>query len=456
MGQKMPALNQHDQPSSQSAVLSALLGSDWLSGEDFESEPLGDTEEENTAPSSAKANKAKKPSAKAKTQAKPVTWAEAAKPAYDSSGAANFLNQRGELIEGIYLNMPNDVYHSLNALSSTGVKTFIESPAEYYREYLSDISRKKTTAQRDTFDTGTYIHELCLEPEGFNDRYFRDVVPADLPDAINTIAQMDAELAKLGLPAGEGKDEKLQRLLRHAPKTITAALKTIKDIDAELERLGLSKTESKLDKAIRLRAANPCIEIFDLIQHERRLKHGKPTTVVIEDQEVTLYGGKRPICGVIWDDAQRAMNTVRNHREADAYLQNGLAEVTIIVRCPRTGMMLKAKFDWLRFDNMACDVKSTRDTKPSKFKHQMEDLNYPTQQEFYKYTASLMGIEIETFVFIAVEFIKADICQPYELSAKRSHLARVELMKALDNFVQCRDSNRWYGWSKEDCTMVLD
>ena len=46
-------------------------------------------------------------------------WQERALPAYDDEGVENFLDEDGELIEGIYLDMPNDVYHALPALSSS-------------------------------------------------------------------------------------------------------------------------------------------------------------------------------------------------------------------------------------------------------------------------------------------------------------------------------------------------
>lgn len=382
-------------------------------------------------------------------------WRQRALPAYDSSGKPNYLNSCGELIEGIYLGMPNDVYHALDALSSSGMKTFVESPALYERNYLSGFDRVRTVTQKRTLDAGTYGHELCLEPAGFNTRYFRDLLPSEYPDALHTVAQIDAALVKAGLPANEGKAEKLARLVAAVPTMDVSGLKTIKDIDEELERLGLSKSESKLDKAKRLCAANRFVEVFDVLFLENRLKRGAPEQVTMNGEEVTTYGGKLPIDGMVWDDCHRVQQTVRSHREADAILQYGEPEVAIIARCPQTQMMLKTKFDWLRFDDTAADVKTTRDTKPSRFLNQIYDLKYHIQQSFYTYVASLVGINILRFSYIAVEYIRADICQPYELELEDIKAAKLEFADALRRFVACKSENKWYGWSQQDCTIVL-
>lgn len=304
-------------------------------------------------------------------------WFSRAKPAYAVDGSPNFFDGKGDLVEGIYLDMPNDVYHSLNALSSSALKTFVDCPAKYYRDYLSGVTRKRTLALKRTLDAGSYGHELCLEPQGFHDRYFRDPVQSDFPDAISTADEIESELVKAGLPAKEGKAEKLTRLLKIDPTIAPEKLKTITDIDNELTRLNAPKTESKLDKARRLLVANPSVQVFDLLLEQARSSNGKMATTVnpYTGEVVTTYGGKLPIDGVVWDDAHRIQKTVRKHKEANVYLSNGLPEVAIIARCNITGLMMKVKFDWLRFDDEAVDVKtSAQSVRPEMFKRQVPAL----------------------------------------------------------------------------------
>lgn len=341
-------------------------------------------------------------------------WVEQASPSY-VNGVPTYLDAQGELIEGIYLDMPNDVYHALPALSSSKLKKFIDSPAHYYREYLSSITRKRTTAMQNTFDAGTHAHTLVLEPEGYYERYFRDVMPIDYPDALHTAVQIEAALVKLGL----------------------------------------KKSGTKAEKIARLVAADPTAEVFEDIQQREYAKQGTKGVVIFEGEEVTTYGGKIPVDGQVWDDAHRAAKTTRQHKEANAYISNGLPEVAIFQRCPKTNLMLKVKFDWLRFDDDAVDLKTTLSTRPEKFARQLNDLHYDAQQEFYKYVARLAGIIIRAFTFVATEYVHADICQPYNLSRARSIRASEMVQTGLKDMAECVKTGVWYGWSKEDCTMTL-
>tara|TARA_Y100000780_G_scaffold151768_1_gene136661 strand:- start:1016 stop:2209 length:1194 start_codon:yes stop_codon:yes gene_type:complete len=382
-------------------------------------------------------------------------WMNRALPAFDDAGRPNFKDSSGELIEGIYLELPNEVYHSLDALSSSSLKKFAESPAKYYRQYISTLSRNRTLQQTRTLDAGTYGHELCLEPDGFYDRYFRDVVPADFPDALVTNDDISKALSEAGLSPREGKKEKLNRIKRLLPNIDIKTLSTTSDMDNLLENHGHSKTESKLDKAYRLIEADPNAIVFDYLFEQNRLSHGAPTSSLDHDgNQVTLFGGKKPIDGIVWDDAHRVQKTVRSHAEANLHLSSGLPEVTMIARCPLTGMMLKAKFDWLKFNNDAADLKTTRSAHPADFRSQLFSLSYDLQQVFYCYVASLVGINISTFTFVAVEYLNADICQPYQMPANWITKAKLKLGKMLSEFEWCKRNNKWYGYTKEDTTII--
>jgi hypothetical protein len=343
-------------------------------------------------------------------------WQARAMPAYDQNGQPTYLDDEGELIEGIYLDMPNEVYHSLPALSSSKLKKFMESPAHYYREYVSGIDRKRTVVTQRTFDTGSHAHMLILEPEGYYNLFFRAPIPSDYPDALHTAI----------------------------------------DIEARLAELGLKKSGTKAEKIARLNEANPAIQIYKVIRQEYCLKHGPEGQGTFDGAPVTRYGGKIAIDAQIWDDAHRAEKTTREHAEADNYFQNGLPEVAMFARCPITGLMLKVKYDWLRFDDEAVDMKTTFSTKPEDFKRQLFNLHYDVQMEFYKYVAKLQDINIRSFIFVATEFVNADICQPYELPLKQILRASKNVQNNLKLIKECMETGNWFGWSEVDCTMMLE
>ena len=74
--------------------------------------------------------------------------------------------------------MTNDEYHAdTSAISASGLKLFLRSPAHYYAAYLDPnrVERQPTPAMR----IGTATHCAILEPSRFNDEY------AVIPDSID-------------------------------------------------------------------------------------------------------------------------------------------------------------------------------------------------------------------------------------------------------------------------------
>lgn len=87
--------------------------------------------------------------------------------------------------------MSNAEYHAdTSAISASGLKLFMRSPAHYYAAYLDPnrIERQPTTAMR----LGTATHCAILEPDAFDDRYMLR------PDGINArTAEGKAQLAAI-------------------------------------------------------------------------------------------------------------------------------------------------------------------------------------------------------------------------------------------------------------------
>lgn len=364
-------------------------------------------------------------------------WKERALPAYDDNDNPNYLDENGELIEGIFLDLPNDVYHSLPALSSSKLKDFIKSPALYYRNYVSEVERKRTTAQKNTFNAGTHGHTLILEPQGYYTQFFRDLVPSDLPNALTSAVDIEAKLVQFKLKKSGTKAEKVKRLVDY--------------IEQEVSKLD----PKDLEQADIIDTARS-IKIFEHEKQRHLESQGEAQPGKWEGEDVITYGGKVPVDPIVWDDAHRVQKTTRDHAEADQYFQYGLPEVAIFARCPLTGMMFKVKFDWLRFDDMAVDMKTTLSVKPDKFLRQVEDLKYDIQQEFYKYVARLIGIPVEEFIFVATEYVNMDACQPFVLSKKRTKKAFTQMMSKLPELEECKRTGKWYGYVKDDCTMLLE
>ncbi|GAA5138541.1 PD-(D/E)XK nuclease-like domain-containing protein [Thalassotalea piscium] len=360
-------------------------------------------------------------------------WFETIQPAY-INGQPTYLDENGELIEGIYTDLENDVYHSLDAFSSSLVKELIKNtPAHVFRQYLSGIERKRTLSLTRTLDTGTLGHELILEPNGFFNRYFRLPLAKEYENALSTATQLKAKCTELSLKTSGSKPELITRLTEHDPKILI--------FDVILEKLIIKHAG---DKA------------FKLAQKQVELKNASSIIRAFELPIVQKEALKKPIDGLVWDDAQRILATFKKHRRAPRFINNGYAELTVIARCPVTGLMLKTKFDYINKQALASDVKTTRSTNPIKFALQCRDLRYDVQEAFYKYVANLAGVPVKIFGFISIEYADADICEVFEISKRRQMLAHADMTKGLQVLADCLDTNDWYGYSKHDEIMVID
>lgn len=360
-------------------------------------------------------------------------WHERIQSAYDDDGHPNYLNDKGELIEGIYDGLENDVYHSLDAYSSTMLKTLVKtSPAHVYREYYSGIERVRTTTQRNTLDTGSYGHELVLEPVGFYQRYFRTPLPTEHKHALTSAEDLKAKCKELDLKVSGTKKELTQRLLEHDPD-----LPIYESIISNLYQDALTP------------------EQFSAVQQLVDEKKAKTLAEACEQHKKVDPSMKLPIDGMVWDDAHEIHNTFKKHARARRCISGGFAELTIISRCPTTGLLLKAKFDYINKYGIASDVKTTRSANPDKFAKQCRDLRYDVQESFYRYVATLQGVNIECFSFIALEYADASICELFEIASENRDKAYSDLNDALEQLNYCLETDDWFGYSKNDEVFVI-
>ncbi|MBB1438254.1 PD-(D/E)XK nuclease-like domain-containing protein [Shewanella sp. SG41-4] len=380
------------------------------------------------------------------------SWHDYIQPAYDDNGKPNFLNSHGEVLEGIYTDMPNEVYHALDAHSSTGIKTFAKGRHHYFRQYLSNICRLRTKQQEFTFDAGTYGHMLVLEPHNFHGNYMRNPVPEDFPDIelIDSIPQLKEALASRGLAVSGAKAALIERLYESDPTLPIFEKLREKMICEFLDQRykNYLRTDAELDDMAKFYGIDVSLNREAKIN---AIVEISPTQPIWEKLIATHV-----IDHIVWDDAFRVQKCTRAHPKADWLLSDGYPELSIIARCPKTGLLLKIRFDWLRNDAIAVDLKTTLSTNPTKFGYQVRDLRYDLQQVFYCYVANLAGVPVNVFAFVATEYKDADNCETFELSQRKVEESKEDLFQYLEEFNEALTTGNWYGHDKSRSTWVID
>lgn len=362
-----------------------------------------------------------------------TNWFEAIQPAY-TDGKPNFLDENGDLVPGIYSGLENDVYHGLPAYSSSLIKLLAKkTPAHALREYFSDKERKRTLTQVRTLDTGTLGHELILEPEGFNSRYFRLPLHTDFSDMLFTADEMKAKCKELKLKVSGTKSELTERLLAHDPSIRIFDVIMLNHLQQGAGEAAVAEAKAAVER----KQCSSVVRAFEIDDVKRLAK-------------------KQPVDGLVWDDAQSIFESFSKHPRARKLISNGWAELAVIVKCPVTGLWLKCKFDYINKLAIASDVKTTRTCDPVKFVFQCKDLRYDVQESYYKYVGNLAGIPVNSFAFIGIEYAEADICEVFETSKRRQSIANADMHSALEVLKTCLETDDWHGYSRFGEIIVLD
>lgn len=321
-----------------------------------------------------------------------------AKFAYDEEGNPLFIDDNDELVNGIWIGIPNENYHSLPTLSSSMIKKYRECPALYKRHYIDGIQRNRLKATEHTLNAGTYAHEIVLEPEGFMERHYRGLVKAEHPNALITLNDLKERAKELGISSG------------------------------------LSKKETLIKKILE---KEPLTPIFDVLE----INHDKANK------------GKNKIDGVVYDDAMRCAKTMLTHGDAGQLLNpdEGLPEVSIIYDCPITGLKKRSRFDFLRFDNVAVDVKTTKSCEVNSFSKDAVKLGYGIQEMFYRESYFVVtGLDLCGFVFVASEYAQMDDCETFEIGEEDFELLFSTYEDTMVNLYHSLNEGSFVGHSAND------
>lgn len=134
-------------------------------------------------------------------------------------------------------------------------------------------------------------------------------------------------------------------------------------------------------------------------------------------------------------------------------LKNALAlddlevEASIFTRCPHSDLLLKIRPDMMsRKLRTMWDIKTTTDVTPDGFGRELRRWGYATQAAVYLHVAAAAGIEIDHFVFLAVDK-ETGICVAYELSELYLKYAERNMFRVMDQLTEAEASGKFdTGW----------
>ncbi|WP_157369380.1 exonuclease family protein [Zavarzinella formosa] len=201
---------------------------------------------------------------------------------------------------GIYFDMDEATYHAAEGLSCSGIKHLTVSKLNYWHKNLNPDREPEDDTGARRF--GKAVHSRALEPERFDRNFVMKIFPEDYPGALVTADDMKAFLETNGLPkSAKKKSDLIDRIVASGLPAVIW--------EHELERHA-AEHEGKT-----------------FLGSEESKKIAAAAAVLAEDP-----------C-------------------AKAALSGGMPEVSFFVRDPETGVMLKARMDYVR-PRSTVDVKT--------------------------------------------------------------------------------------------------
>jgi hypothetical protein len=181
-----------------------------------------------------------------------------------------------QVVDGIYFRMPDEVYHRVNRLSTSGIQRMCVSAGTFWEESWLNLNPRKLTEEQQerkekTRILGRAYHCARLEPWDFDTRYGRKAGKADF-DGIEgvlwngtQVGEMLAEWGETKKRSGESVAEQCQRLVDCGYEHPIWPLEEARAEAALAGRIGLSAVDFDNIK-IDMERLNKSREVAELLE----------------------------------------------------------------------------------------------------------------------------------------------------------------------------------------------
>ncbi len=146
--------------------------------------------------------------------------------------------------------------------------------------------------------------------------------------------------------------------------------------------------------------------------------------------------------------AQGCAAAIRSNASAYIAPSKGRAEIPITWTDAETGMLCKARLDWLTIDRLLIDLKSTRSTDEHAFANQAWKLGYFHQQMFYSMgVAAATGCTLDEvpFLFVAVESEAPFDVAMFEPCQESRQAAHEDVKRLMAQLAECQRTGKYPG-----------
>lgn len=209
--------------------------------------------------------------------------------------------------------------------------------------------------------------------------------------------------------------------------------------------------EMRLGSAIHCRLLEP--EIFE--SKYVTIKNENSRTKAAQEAKAELIEEFGEDCFLPWADYNKVISiadTIQSDREfAKLEKAFSLKELAVVWDDAETGLRCKALFDAISLTGQfIADLKTCPKSNPQDFRWKVVRDGYDVQAAHYMKGAAAAGIDIEDFIFIAVEKTPPFMVGIYPLTIKSINAAKDKHTELMKRYAVCSQHNKWPGYGMQD------
>jgi hypothetical protein len=178
------------------------------------------------------------------------------------------------------------------------------------------------------------------------------------------------------------------------------------------------------------------------------------TKAVKEEVQAARDRGAVPLKPADWDAVHGMAEMLLRHPHAPRLLSRGEPEQTLIWLDEATGVLCRAKADWLRPDGIV-DLKTCDKADNDSLTRSVWNYSYYVQAAFYLrgFRACFPGVE-PFFGFVAVEKEPPYLAQTFQLTGRAIAYGDRRCAEALEIYRDCLAADVWPGYPTDDIAEI--
>lgn len=180
------------------------------------------------------------------------------------------------------------------------------------------------------------------------------------------------------------------------------------------------------------------------------------TKAAKEERDCAYAEGKVPLLPDEYEVVQLMAAALLEHPIASALFdpKNGQPEQSLFAPDPLSGIMLRARLDWLPNPSAGrlqiVDYKTTVSAEPDALVRSVAKYGYYAQAAWYLDMVTALGLaDNPAFLFVAQEKTPPYLITVFELDELALSIGRKRNRQAIDTFIQCTATDTWPGYATD-------